>query len=314
MSWLKQHVRQVVFGALVALLNGGLAYCSVVMHPVAKGTAEEFWNMMYFLKGPRYIGGVYPCREGLCIYYLQGFHGEFIHAVPVAEVERLLPEVRRQALSEPRSLSTAEKELLTSDAGVERLVTARLAAERAETVIGASDVNGPRDESAEFELRWKRIRRYWLNILFEAGFLNGWLFLVAFPFLRRSSPDWSRAISAGLAFPMLFVPYFLGYCPWTFTSAGPSGGAVYPWMIWGFRWCSWGTTAFDGWLLKGSGFPLEPLTQPSGSLWTHSGRGGVAPTFAIVIGLLVGMGVSKLPQAIAAVRKTFVSQKRLSLL
>jgi hypothetical protein len=262
---------------------------------------------MYRLKlGNRdYFGGVYPPRDGWCIYYHQGFHGQFIYGVRVSDADRLLPEVRRRALSDTPFLSAAERDLLTSNANIDQLVKVRIAAVDAEDSRSSAD--GAKYRSPEldaFEIRWTRINRYWLNILFEAVFLNGWLLLLASPFIRRSSPSWSKAIAAGLAFPMLFVPYFLGYCPWTFTSAGPTGGALYPWMISLVRGGSWGMTSVDSLLIKGSGFPLEPLSQVPGSMMSVSGMGGVAPTFAVVIGVLVGMGARFLPSMLPAIRSS----------
>src|SRR6185436_18087661 len=170
---------------------------------------------MYWLKlsGSQYLIGVYPPHDGVCIYYRSGFHGRFLFFVESSEAERLLPDVRRKALRECSFLSSDERRLLGSDAPVDQLVSARLAA------LAALDSDADQgryraQELNEFEVRWGRIRRFWLNILFEGLFLNGWLVLVGLPFFRRSSPWWNKAISAGVAFPFLMVPYFLGYCPW----------------------------------------------------------------------------------------------------
>lgn len=70
MGWLRRHPREILTAFLLLLLNGALAYFSVVMHPLPKGTPGEFWDSMYRLKlGNRdYFGGVYPTRDDWCIY------------------------------------------------------------------------------------------------------------------------------------------------------------------------------------------------------------------------------------------------------
>jgi hypothetical protein len=200
-------------------------------------------------------------------------------------------------------VSPGARLLLAAFAPLAQLVNARLSAALADDSANSVDMGRHRtQEQSEFEVRWGRIQRYWLNILFEAVFLNAWLGLVLLPFVRRSCTEWSRIVSVGLGFPLLFVPYFLGYCPWTFTSTGPSGGALYPWMIVPFYGCSWGMTSFDAWLLKSSGFPLEPLSQPPGPMMSVSGMGGITPTFAIVFGALLGGGVGFFHRALPALR------------
>ena len=85
-----------------------------------------------------------------------------------------------------------------------------------------------RDE--EFEERWKYVRRYWVNVLFESFFFGGFIVFAAWPWLRGGSrASWS--VHTGLLPLLLFLPCFLGYASFTFTSAGPSGGILYPWVI-----------------------------------------------------------------------------------
>jgi len=315
MGRLRRHPRAISVAVLFLALNSALAYFSVVMHPLPKGTPEAFWDVMYRLKLGKhdYFGGVYPSRDGICIYYYQGYHGQFIYGVALQEVEGLLPDVQRRALLECSLLSANERVLLTAQASVDRLVMARIARAASEDTSQSLDAaDDRRKELEEFEIRWKRIKRYWLNILFEASFLNALLFLIAFPFVRQSSPMWWKAISAGLAFPLLFMPFFLGYCPWTFSSAGPVGGALYPWIIVLFSGCSWGMTPLDGLLIKGSGLPLEPLSQSPGPMWSVSGMGGMAPTFTLVIGILVGMGVGFFSQVLCLARVKWLTRRNAS--
>jgi len=313
MQWLRRHPRAILATLLFLSLNGALAFFSGIMHPLPKGSAEEFWDAMYRIKlGKREVfASVYPPRDGTCVYALRGFHGESLYRVRLADAERLLPEVRRRALAEGSTVSPKERQLLEGNASVDQLVTARIAADVEEDSAQSPQMAGYRLQTLnDFEVRWGRIRRYWLNIVFEAVFLNAWLGLIVLAVARPSDSTWRKAISAGAAFPLLFLPYFLGYCPWSFTSAGPTGGALYPWMLVPFYGCSWGMTSLDDWILRSSGFPLEPLSQPPGPMMSYSGMGGIAPTFAVVVGVLLGGGVGMLARCGPQLRAWIGSLRR----
>src|SRR5262249_29883949 len=75
-----------------------------------------------------------------------------------------------------------------------------------------------------------RTRWYWATLLFEWLFLSGLVLFAAWPWVRGQGwRGW--AIRAGLL-PMLFMlPVYLGYATTSYTSAGPSGGILYPWLL-----------------------------------------------------------------------------------
>ena len=55
----------------------------------------------------------------------------------------------------------------------------------------------------------------------------------------------NRVVAAKGMLPTLFcLPYWLGYAPLTFTSAGPVGGVLYPWLLQTLRGLPWTSAGF----------------------------------------------------------------------
>lgn len=90
----------------------------------------------------------------------------------------------------------------------------------------------------------------------------------------------------GLVPILLLLPWYLGYVPWVFTSAFPSGGILYPWLVIHFRGFPW--TEVDSFILRHSPKILEPFSQSSGPPLAISGRGAFGPVAAFWIGLALG--------------------------
>src|SRR5205823_5088202 len=72
----------------------------------------------------------------------------------------------------------------------------------------------------------------------------------------------------------------------TFTSAGPSGGVLYPWLLREFRGLPW--TAWDSALVRNLPQLLEPLSQTPGPMMSLSFFGGVGPVAVTVLSVLLG--------------------------
>lgn len=141
-------------------------------------------------------------------------------------------------------------------------------------------------EKQLFWQRWQRANWYWANIVFEWAFLTGLMLFVLWPGIRGlSAKRW--AIHASLV-PLLFLmPVYFGYARTSFTSAGPSGGVLYPFMLW---FCVGGSvTPFDAWVLDHLPQILEPLSVPIGTPMALSGRGMPGPTYAVLAGVLAGI-------------------------
>jgi len=65
-------------------------------YPLHEGTSLDFWKDAcgISLDGQEIeaVGGFYPPRNGWCIYYLQGYHGQFLFRVPRSEVTQNFPK------------------------------------------------------------------------------------------------------------------------------------------------------------------------------------------------------------------------------
>jgi hypothetical protein len=85
-------------------------------------------------------------------------------------------------------------------------------------------------EEQLFWQRWPRARWYWATIIFEWAFLSGLVLFALWPVIRNRSAM-RRSVHVALL-PLLFLlPAYLGYATYSFTSAGPSGGVVYPFLL-----------------------------------------------------------------------------------
>jgi hypothetical protein len=138
-------------------------------------------------------------------------------------------------------------------------------------------------QEQQFWQRWQRAKWYWANFVFEWVFLTGLALWTVWPGIRRRGP-WIWAAHAS-TLPFLFwLPVFLGYASWSFTSAGPSGGIVYPFLLIFTRggYCD----SLDQWLLAHTPQILEPLSTPNGDFVSISG-GMPGPTSAFIAGLIL---------------------------
>lgn len=105
----------------------------------------------------------------------------------------------------------------------------------------------------------------------------------------RNRGRWAWAIHTALVPPLLFLPYHLGYCTWTFSSAGPGGGVVYPSILSQFRSLPW--TSLDTALIRHVPQVLAPLAGPLGPILSLSGARGVGPVSILCLGLALGAAV-----------------------
>jgi hypothetical protein len=137
----------------------------------------------------------------------------------------------------------------------------------------------------QFWRRWQRVNWYWANMVFEWTFLTGLVLFVLWPVIRNQSAlRWALHVAA---LPLLFLlPAYLGYAAFSFTSAGPSGGILYPFLLWP---CLGGAvTEVDAWLLARLPQILEPLSTPIGSPTVLTGMGMPGPTYAVLVGVIAG--------------------------
>src|SRR5439155_6303289 len=136
------------------------------------------------------------------------------------------------------------------------------------------------------EVRWARSKWYWANVTFEWLFFSGLVLFAVWPLLYGKS-WWRWAVHLGFL-PMLFMlPVYLGYATYSFTSAGPSGGVLYPWLLSGFF--GGRCNELDRQILAHLPRILEPLSAPIGMALSLSGMGMPGPTTMVIACLLIAL-------------------------
>ncbi len=272
------------------------------MAPVREGDAATFWQGACGIdvegKKQEVMGSVYLPRDNWYIYYIQRFHGQLLFRVPRSQAEAAFPAVV-QGIKASTSRKDAAPKVLRAAAALERSASGaepspeqflRLAREEwlKELLKGDKSVHDYAvSEEDAFAERWVRIRHYWMNLVFEGTFFGGLTLFALWPWLRRGG-SWSWGFHLGFLPVLLMLPYYCGYAPWTFTSAGPTGGVLYPWVIVWLRGIPIWTLA-DEWALEHLPRFLEPLSQPPGPMLAVSGGHGLGPVTALAVGAGVGI-------------------------
>jgi hypothetical protein len=291
------RIKQSVAGLVMLALVVAVLLFAGSMSPVRQGNSAGFWEHACGVNlaghDKETMGGVYQPRDGWYIYYIQGYHGQFLFRVPRKQAVADFPEIVRRI-----KVLSSEKDALPRV----RLATAVLEqdrsssedAERFLSLIHAERLralrNGDRSlydyaisEDQAFAERWVRARRYWANIVFECMYFVALTVFTLWPWLRSTRSVWSWSLHLGSLPVQLMLPYYCGYASWTFTSAGPSGGVLYPWVIVLFRGFPLWTSA-DQWVLEKFPKVLEPLSQPLGSMLVISGGRPLGPVAAVALG------------------------------
>lgn len=286
----------VVFVAVMATV--GLSFCGNRMAPVRRGSPTQFWifaagvdlentGRLNAITG----GEAYVIDGEWLAYEDRHLHGSFLYAIRIDEVEPLLERVisaLEQRMNEnDGSLYVEAFRRWKNQGPKERTVISLVEAVREQKHKRLYEkemrlLSYAISEEQVFWHRWRRQKWYWANFVFEWLFFTGLALFAVWPGIRqRGTVRWS--IHAG-CLPFLFLlPAWLGYATWTFTSVGPSGGILYPYLlIW---WRFEGTNYLDRWLLERTPQVLEALSTPSGPAMVVTGMGMPGPTFAVLSGL-----------------------------
>jgi hypothetical protein len=291
-----------VIATMILIMGAGLRWLMPAMNPVQDGDPAAFWLHACGVdvrteelkpSAHRY----YLPRDGWFIYYDQGMHEQLLYRVDAPAAVALFPKVVEKLRGAPpgllhRDVESGFREWLGSGARPDdaagflaTLRESRLARLRQSDPTLFDSVRASDDEFTE---RWGRAARYHWNGWFEFLFFGCLILFAAWPWLRRSGP-FGWAIHLGLL-PMLFcLPYWLGYAQLTFTSLGPSGGILYPWLLGGLRDLPW--TSLDRAIVQDLPQPLEPLSQTPGPMLSLTIFRGPAPVGMAVLGLGVTLAV-----------------------
>ncbi|MHC4475787.1 MAG: hypothetical protein ACYTEL_09075 [Planctomycetota bacterium] len=284
--------RILLLGIVITLaIAGGVGSLMRLMAPVGAGNPEDFWYVACGVKlaaeqSDYFTSGRTALRDGCFIYEMGHLHGSTLFRIRRSEamaeftkvVDKLESKVPKR---DPNSwfiagyLKWKEQTEATADdanALLNNIAEARDARHRARSPEGYAY---QKLDDYFFERRLRQAKRYWANLVFEFLFLSGLVWLALWPMLRGKQP-WRWALHLGLV-PLLFIaPVYLGYATYTFTSRGPSGGVLYPWLVLPFAGGS--MNHVDRFILERIPQILEPLSQGIGSWIALTGMGFRGPT------------------------------------
>lgn len=290
------------FVLLVSLATAiALALLAPRMAPVRPGSTAIFWKVASGVDlaghGPDTTLGLrmaYVVDSDWVAYEMGHLHGSELFSVPQADaadqfaavVEQLAMDVQQGeenvytvGFAKWQALAKPSRDLKSLVASMNQAKRERIAARDIELL--ASWVA----QEQQFLQRWNRARWYWANIAFEWLFFSGLALFAVCPLMRRRSSAYRWAFHEGLL-PLLFMsPVYLGYATYSFTSAGPRGGIVYPFLLMFAPrgYCN----AADRWILAHLPQLLEPLSTPIGSWIALTGRGMPGPTVVIITSVAV---------------------------
>lgn len=289
------------FVFLMSLLSAfALAGLAPQMAPIKRGTSEQLWEQAFHFepKGVALLGHghIYKPREGWFLYDIQHWHGSDLYRVPGAEVEANLGDLQQKLREEKENPDIHEHAL----AGFEKWSNCpditRQNADGLVDDIRDAYLQSKKDDPGIYsmveleawitDLRWARSKWYWASIVFEWLFLSGLVLFAAWPLLRGKG--WIRWAIHFALLPLLFMlPVYLGYATYSFTSAGPSGGVLYPWLL---RISHGGKcNELDREILSYTPKLLEPLSAPIGMPMVISGMGMPGPTTVVIMGLVIAV-------------------------
>lgn len=296
-------IRVYIGWAMVALCSLstaiGLALLSSYMAPCSPGTPERLWTVAWGdVDSIGFYGYVHPPRDGVFVYEIGYIHGSRLYTVPIARAEddfkRAVAELKQNLDKEntpawvPPSYRAWASDVDNQGRSAESLILAVNDAKWAHYIEYYPEYAvSSRQHRWEFEERWAKTRWYWANLLGEWLCLSGLILWVFWPLIRSACPL-SWAIHLGSS-PLLFaLPVYLGYATYTFTSHGPSGGVLYPWMA-SIVLSGGACHSLDNWLIAHTPQLLEPLSQSIGGAIALTGRGLHGPTTVLLFSFIIAV-------------------------
>jgi hypothetical protein len=272
------------------------------MLPVKEGRTADFWKFACGVDiggaDLQTYGGFYQPRDGWYIYYSQGIFQQFLFRVPRAQAVAAFPEVVRRirlSANATNALSSVgmaaavlDRNPAVAGPSPEQFLSL-LRDERLNSLLNqhSSLYDYAVTDEQEFSKRWTRIRHYWMNVVCESVYFGGLTLFALWPWLRGKG-SWCWGLHLGSLPVLLMLPYYCGYAAWTFSDPGPSGGVLYPWIIFWLRDSpTW--TGADHWVFEHIPKILVPLSQSPGPAFDGTGCGALGPVTALAIG--VGMAI-----------------------
>lgn len=281
---------------------------------VAPGKAADYWEYLCGIQLPSftghhkyaYSGGVYPEVNGSLYYFEQYHHEQRLFSVSPQDVLNTLLAVKELLQSDQppdtrlcgddhRSIcaiyeqAASRRAVCRDNLPIQMVTLADLEYIRLKVYDRPNEYREIDDN--DFRERLIRGKRIWLTFGFEATFLSAWLIFVTLPLFATTRIHWYWRV--GLSPFLLFLPYFLGYAPMTF-SFGPSGGFVYSiyLMLAAFAMQMVPCTVVDHYLWDLLPQLLAPLSQVPGSPAAVSYMFCIGPASALLFGLLLVAGLA----------------------
>lgn len=312
-----RHRRSIVcWGIVIATgLVTGIALLVFAPHhaPVRPGSADEYWQAAFHLDPTDSLGGpsdAYYVDDEWCAYVYRHLHGSIVYRVPTREVESSLHDtverLRQSSLAGEDSVAVRAYEAWRDDResqhDLQSLIQHAIDADRAQWRDEIDMLSYVVANEQRFWQRWNSRRYFWATVCFEWVFFTGLVLLVLWPFIRR----WSRfkaSMCLGFAPSCLVLPVYLGYATYTFTSHGPAGGILYPYVV-GFLPRS--DNVADRWLRHYIPPLLESISSPIGEPMVLSGMG--LPSLTCFWGAGLAFGVCVCTMGHLKKRKTHIAQ------
>jgi hypothetical protein len=261
--------------------------------PVCHGTVDDFWQAALHLTPSDSLGGphrAYYVDSQWCVYVDSHLHGWDILSVPTSEVasslEGTIERLERATLAgEPAAAAQAYAKWRSEPAnnqGLESLLRHADAAHRDYWKDDVDMLSYYADEDLQVRATWHRRHYYWATIAFEWLLFTGLALFVSWPVIRQYSIR-SLAVHVAITPPLFVLPLYFGYATYTFTSHGPGGGVLYPYVVYFFPHAN---TWLDRWIMTHTPPLLESISTPMGAFMSLSG--GAIP--GLTVALLIGAG------------------------
>ena len=270
--------------------------------PVRAGSAQDYWDVVCGVK--RYPPGdlasweAYATRHGAFLYENSGLESTTLYEAPEADVRSQFEQVVAK-LGDPENsfrpyvvegFKMWQDGLPQTGRTPESLVNAIN-----EALFSKVKAEQPRVyyynlfSSDEVEGRLVRANWFWAAIVFEWTFLTGLLLWVSWPIIRGGGRvRW--AVHLGAVPFLLYLPLYFDYAPYLYTTAGPSGGILYPWFVeWFHGIPDWPLGQWDTWILRHTPPLLETLSPKLGPIMAMTRWGIPGPAQMAGIGAFLAL-------------------------
>jgi len=288
----------VLVSVAIVALGIAAAFPSEVLVPVREGTAADYWAAAAGAHRKGILGGPNACLtlpvDGYFFYSSQHLHGAWYYRAPESEVLEIFPKTTEEFDAPDKMIAKwtssgfrawEEADAARSDPKLLllNLREARVAYWAKQDLLYGRQLVELEDFS--FGLAYHRMRLFPLVQLGEWAYLSALFLFAAWPWMRNQGlASWT--IHAAFLPLLLLLPYYLGHCGWAFTSAGPIGGVVYPYILPPLRDLPW--TALDKSIVEQVPQVLAPFSGPIGPMLSMSGGRRAGPVGAVGLGIALG--------------------------